>query len=140
MESLDIDIDAFVDTNIVVRYVTGDPPDQAMEAVRIVDEARRVYIPAVVFTEVAYVLARQYQFSREEIIDHLITLVQRDNISIYAMSKSLVLEGLLMCRPSGRVSIADAMIWAAARSSGTRIIYTFDRRFPDEGIELRQSL
>ena len=132
--------ESFIDTNIVVRSVTGDPPDQAAEAIRILHEGRNIQIPVVVFTEVAYVLASQYQFPREDIIDRLIDLTQRDNISVYAMDKELVLEGLMMCRPSGRVSVADAMIWASARSSGARVIYTFDRRFPDEGIEVRRSL
>ena len=45
-----------------------------------------------------------------------------------------------MCRPSGRVSIADAMIWAAARTDRASAIYTFDRRFPGDGIEIRQTL
>ena len=132
-------IDDFIDTNIVVRYLTGTPPGQATEAIRII-ESRSLQIPIVVFAETAYVLGSQYQFSRERIIDGLLSLVRKDNISIYSIDKDLALQGLRMCRPSGRVSLADAMIWAAARSSGARIIYTFDQRFPNEGIELRQDL
>ncbi len=131
---------SFVDTNIVVRYLTGDPPEQAVEAARIINGGRGLQIPDVVLTETAYVLGRSYQFSREDIVDRLIDIVQRDNISIYAIDDELVLEGLMMCRPSGRVSIADALIWAAARSANMETIYTFDQRFPDEGIELRRSL
>lgn len=130
----------FVDTNIVVRYLTGEPPEQAAEAIRILGEGKNLQIPSVVFIETAYVLARQYQFSREDIVDHFVVLVQRDNVSVHALDKELALEGLMMCRPSGRVSIADAMIWAAARSSRAQIIYTFDQRFPNEDIELRQSV
>ena len=132
-------IDDFIDTNIVVRYLTGTPPEQAEEATRII-ETRSLQIPSVVFTETAYVLASQYQFSRERAIDGLISLVLRDNTSVYSMDKDLVLRALRMCRPSGRVSVADAMIWAAARSAGALTIYTFDRRFPSEGLELRQSV
>ena len=132
-------IDDFIDTNVVVRYLTGTPPEQAEEATRII-ETRSLQIPIVVFTETAYVLASQYQFSRERAIDGLISLVLRDNTSVYSMDKDLVLQALRMCRPSGRVSVADAMIWAAARSAGARVIYTFDRRFPSEGLELRQEL
>ena len=70
----------------------------------------------------------------------MIELVQRDNVSTYAMDEEFVVEGLMMCRPSGRVSIADALLWAAARSGGARVIYTFDQRFPNEGIELRHGI
>ena len=85
-------------------------------------------------------LTSVYGKSRSEVVGSLIDLVERDNISTYAMDKSLVLRGLEMCRPSGRVSIADAMIWAAARTDRASAIYTFDRRFPNQGIEIRQTL
>ena len=132
---------SFADTNVVLRYLTGEPRDQAREAVRLIENMEEsIEITDVVINETAYVLRTQYRFSREQIIDGLISLIRRNNISVYAIDKDFVLQGLRMCRPSGRVSIADAMIWAAARSSGARVIYTFDRRFPGEGIELRRSL
>ena len=56
---------------------------------------------------------------------------------MYAIDKAFVLQGLIMCRPSGRVSVADAMIWAAARMAGASAIYTFDERFPGDNVELR---
>ena len=91
--------ESFVDTNIIVRYLTGDPPEQVNEAVRIIHKGPNLWIPDAVFTETTYVLGRQYGFSIERIIDHLIALVERNNVAVYGMEKSLVLEGLLMCRP-----------------------------------------
>lgn len=133
-------ISAFLDTSVVIRHLTSDTPELAAQAERIIAEIPNLQVTALSLMETSHVLRTQYHFSREEIVDSLIKLVRRNNISVYAMDKNLVLEGLMMCRPSNRVSVADAMIWAAARSSGARVIYTFDRRFPDEGIELRQSL
>ena len=60
------------------------------------------------------------------------------NISIYGLNTGTVLQALLFCRPSHRVSFGDAMIWAAARSSGATIVYSLDDRFPSEGIEVRR--
>ena len=97
-------------------------------------------ISDVALTEVAYILRGRHQVSRESIVDLLIALIQRDNVSVYAIDDDLAIQGLRMCRPSGRISIGDAMIWAAARSDRASAIYTFDRRFPGEGIEIRQSL
>ena len=134
------DFDAFLDTNMALRYLTNEPSSMAAEARRIIFESRSLQVTAVALAETAYVLRTQNRVSREEIVDQLIELVSRDNISVYGIDKDLVLQGLRMCRPSGRVSIADAMIWAAARSAGARTIYTFDRRFPSEGLELRQEL
>ena len=129
----------FLDTSVIVRYLIGEPTEQAAEASHIIEEVENLQISDVVLIETAFVLRSVYQVSRGTVVDRLIALVERDNISTYALDKSLVLRGLEMCRPSGRISIADAMIWAAARSGGASAIYTFDQRFPDEGIELRQS-
>lgn len=128
---------AFLDTNMVIRYLTGQPREQANRAYRIVNEAQELLISDVVLVETAHALRTQYQFSREAIIDGLIGFVQRDSVLVYALDKAFVLQGLLMCRPSGRVSVADAMLWAAARTAGASAIYTFDQRFPSDNIELR---
>ncbi len=127
----------FLDTSVTIRYITGDPPDMVEHAIQIVEDVDDLIITEGVLGETAFVLSSVYRMPREQIVDKLLDLVRRDNISIYAINKDLALQGLMMCRPSGRVSVADAMIWAAARSDGARVIYTFDQRFPSEGIELR---
>ena len=131
---------AFLDTNILVRHFTGQPADQAEHARRILSEAGNVLVTDVALNETAYVLGSQYGIARELIVDWLVSLLRRDNISVYAIDKNIAIEGLLMCRPSGRVSFADAMVWAAARSAGAEIVYTFDRRFPRDGIDARREL
>ena len=60
-------------------------------------------------------------------------LLQRDNVDMLHLPKELAIGALAKCRPSGRVSIPDALIWAAARTENLSV-YTFDRRFPAEGI------
>ncbi len=130
----------FIDTNVIVRHLVGEPAELAAEATRIIEEVENLQVSSVALTETAFVMRSVYHVSRETIVDRLMALVERDNISTYALDKSLVLRGLEMCRPSGRVSIADAMIWAAARTDGASAIYTFDRRFPGDGIEIRQTL
>lgn len=130
----------FLDTNMIVRYLTGVPIEQFAQASRIINETENLLISDVALTEVAYILRDRHQVSRESIVDLLIALIQRDNVSVYAIDDELAIQGLRMCRPSGRVSIADAMIWAAARTDRASAIYTFDRRFPGQGIEIRQTL
>jgi predicted nucleic acid-binding protein len=87
--------------------------------------------------EVAYVLGSStYRVPRASIVDALIEFVQRRNVSLFRLEKGIALRALEFCRPSRRVSFADAFIWAAARSSG-HAVYTFDRRFPSDSIEVR---
>ena len=129
---------ALLDTSVVVRYLTGDPADLAEWAAGIIDTEDDLHITDVAIAETAYVLTTVYRISREIAVDHLIALIQRENISPLGLDKGVVLNGLLLCRPSGRVSFADAMVWAAARSSGTHVVYSFDQRFPSDGLKVRR--
>lgn len=134
------DAPAFVDTSVIVRYLIGDPPGMAETAREIVDSEAPLAIPCVVLLEAAHVLASVYHAAREDLIDALIGLVQKRNVTVVEVDERLLVEGLHMCRPSGRVSVGDAIIWAVARSSGANVIYSFDRRFAIQDIEVRRTL
>jgi hypothetical protein len=38
-------VSAFVDTTVLIRHLTGDPPDQAARATRLLSEADRLLLP-----------------------------------------------------------------------------------------------
>jgi predicted nucleic acid-binding protein len=130
-------VSAFLDTSIVVRYLTGDPPTLADMAARIIDGGQELTLTDMVIVETAYVLSSVYKVPRKAVVDSLLALIQKRNIALFALEKQLAMEALLLCRPSGRISFADAFIWAAARSAGAAVIYSLDERFPEEGIEVR---
>ncbi|MBI2957591.1 MAG: PIN domain-containing protein, partial [Chloroflexi bacterium] len=90
--------------------------------------AEPLAVTDVVLTETAYVLTSVYHVPRNVVVDHLIQFLQKENVSPHGLDKSFVLQAFLLCRPSGRVSFGDAMIWAAARSSGATVVYSFDER------------
>lgn len=130
----------FLDTSMVVRYLTGDPPEMARQAATVIDSQETLMVTDVVLAETAYVLTSVYRVARTDVVDHLIAFIQKENIAIYHLDKGNVLQGLLLCRPSGRVAFGDAMIWAAARSAGDGIVYSLDERFPDDGVEIRRKI
>ena len=125
-----------VDTSVLVRYLTDDPPALGRKAAALVESSPRLVLSELILVETAYVLTSYYEVPREEVVDALSDLVQRRNISLLALPKPLALEALDLCRSSARVSFADAILWAQARHAGAEEILTFDRRFPDEGIAL----
>ena len=100
-----------------------------------VDGDEQLVVTDVMLAESWFVLTRVYGLSRAAAVDQLIALVRKPNIETYPLDKDLVIEALLLCRPSGRFSIADALLWATARMRG-EAVRTFDRRFPGDGIEL----
>ena len=129
----------FLDTSLVVRYLTGDPAELAEQAAQIIDGEADLRITDVVLAETAYVLMSAYSVPRDVVADHLVAFVQKKNISPFGLDKGIVLKALLLCRPSARVSFADAMVWAAARSAGSKVVYSFDERFPIDGLEVRRT-
>jgi predicted nucleic acid-binding protein len=133
-------LSGFLDTSVIVRYLTGDTPDLSERAARIIEEVSDLQVSEGVLAEAAHVLSSVYRMPRQAIVDLLMALVQRQNISTYALNKGLVLQALLMCRPSGRISFADAMTWAVARSAGSEVVYSFDERFPEDGLEVRRGV
>lgn len=122
-----------------MRYLTGDVPELLAVATRILDETPQLHLTEGILTETAYVLTSFYEVPREQVVDSLIDLVSKENIVMHGLGKDVTIQALLLCRPSKRVSFADALLWAAAMSSGNgACIYSFDRRFPSSGLELRQ--
>jgi predicted nucleic acid-binding protein len=128
---------ALLDTSVIVHYLTGAPADLADRAAAILDGEADLGVTDVVIVETAYVLLSVYEVSRQEVVDHLIALLRKRNVHPIGLAGDRVLEALLLCRPSGRISFADAMTWAAARERKIPRIYTFDGRFPENGVELK---
>jgi predicted nucleic acid-binding protein len=125
---------AFIDTSVVVRYLTDDPPALAERAARLLEGEEPLILSELVLVEAAYVLTKVYEVSREATVDALVELVQRHNLALLDVPKPLAIEALRLCRGSGRVSFADAFLWAQARQAGADTVYTFDARFPTQGL------
>lgn len=129
------DVSDLIDTSVIVRYLTGDPPHLADLSAQLIDSETALVITDVVLLESAYVLSSVYGVARERVVDQLIALLRRANIAAYPTRKEQAIEALQLCRPSGRVSFGDAMIWvwAVARFTG-QAVFTLDERFPGGGI------
>ena len=122
-----------------MHYLIGSPEHLSERAKAILDNEPVVTVTGVVLAEIAYVLRSVYEVPREEIVDSLVDLLQKQNMRIHGAPKDITIAGLLLCRPSGRVSFADALLWAAARSAGNdAVFFSFDARFPSAGIVLKQ--
>lgn len=128
-----------LDTNIIVRYVTDDPPHLAERAAEIIEWEESLFVTGVVIAETAYVLASLYGLHRTAVVDQLLRLLGRQNIDTLDLDKDVVIQALYLARPSGRVSVADALTWAAALGTDHKVVYTLDERFPSDGIEVRRA-
>ena len=114
----------FVDTHILVRHLTGDPPGQAASASAFLASARELLIPDLVFAELVYVLESFYEVERERVAE----LVR----AILAFPAVLVTDGALLLRALEvyevhRIDFAEAYLVASAEVSGVGAVASFDR-------------
>ena len=127
-----------VDTSVLVRYLVADETKAATAAARLLDGDSPIAISLVALAEAAFVLYRNYGVPRELVVDRLVELLRKQNITTVGADKGLVASALLLCRPSGRVSFADALINADLRAAGLTAIFTFDERFPSEVLSVHR--
>lgn len=127
-----------VDTSMIVRYLTGDPPDLAEVSAEMIDGVAPLLVTDVVIVETAYVLMSVYEVPRAAVVDGLIALLSKANIDTFRLGKDLALEALMHRRPAGRVSFADALVWGAGRSQANAAVCSLDEGLSDQGLAVMQ--
>jgi predicted nucleic acid-binding protein len=115
-----------VDTSVIVRYLVGTPAAQAKRASALMDGAVEIGIPLVALMETAHVLRTQYAIERAAIVDVLIELLTRQNVTTLGLPTSDALAALVNARSLPGGPIPDAFIAATARWAGALPLYTFD--------------
>ncbi len=111
-----------VDTNIIVRYLMGDDPEQSPTAHNIV-EAGEIFVPKTVLLETAWVLSSLFKIPDEELLSLLRKFVGMPRVSLE--NRHEIMEALEMF--AAGYDFADALHLAAARECETFL--TFDRGF-----------
>ncbi len=56
-----------VDTNVLIRHLTGDPPDLASRATAFLAENKAIILPDLIIAEVVYVLESFYEVPRHQV-------------------------------------------------------------------------
>ena len=115
---------AFVDTNVLVRHLTGDPPDMAAAATEYLSTEAELLLTDVVAAETVYVLESFYEAPRAQVAQALRSLVAFD--SVVCVDPALLLRAVEVYE-SDRVDFAEAYLVACAESTGVQRIASFDR-------------
>lgn len=115
---------AFVDTNVLVRHLTGDPPRQAALATRFLAEADELLLADLVVAEIVYVLESFYEVERARVAE----LVR----AVLAFGRIRVVDEELLFRAVevyeiDRLDFAEAYLVASAERSGVGAVASFDR-------------
>jgi len=117
-------VTAFVDTNILIRHLTGDPPDMARKATAFLAQADELLLPDVIVAETVYVLESFYEVPIEEVARLVRSVVAFDPIQV--VDPALLLRSLEVYE-THRIDYAEAYLVASAEATGVDDIASFDR-------------
>lgn len=115
---------AFLDTNVVVRHLTGDPPAMAERATRFLAAAEDLLLPDLILAEVAYVLESFYEVARPGVAAILRSVLAFPAIRVVDAD---LLQRAVEVYEVARLDFADAYLVATAERTGVGAIVSFDR-------------
>jgi predicted nucleic acid-binding protein len=117
-------VSAFVDTNILVRHLTGDPPEQAARASRFLAAADELLLADLVVAEVVYVLESFYEVPRARVAELARAIIAFP--AIVVLDAAMLLRALEVYE-TARLDFAEAYLVAQAERSGVGAVASFDK-------------
>lgn len=114
-----------VDTNILVRALTGDDRIQSPAAVAFIQKNRPVWISHAVLMETVWVLESVYNQVKPELVEALVRII--DNKDLTLQEPSVVRAALSLYQSKGKLNFEDCLILEVARSVGHLPLTTFDK-------------
>lgn len=113
-----------IDTNVLVRYITGDDEVQLERASRLIESGEPKLINPIVLVELSWVLNSVYRLSRRVIAE---TLKQIGGCGYFIYKRPQPIRAAIEYFIDG-FDLADALILCINAQDGAAITYTFDRK------------
>lgn len=119
----------WVDANVILCFITGDPPEMAEKAFNLMARAEKgeiaLRLSHIVAAEVVWVLSPFYKYPRKEIAETMITFINAGGI--YPDNPDLLIQAL-EDMADHNVDFADAYLAATARTR-SEAVCSFDNDF-----------
>jgi predicted nucleic-acid-binding protein len=118
-----------LDTNILVRFLTGDDPAQAGKVVALfrVAESRqeRFHVSILVLLELVWVLESLYEYRRGEILSAVEKMLA---LPVLSMESPDLIEAFLGAAAAMKADLSDILIGAAGKVRDCETTLTFDKK------------
>jgi predicted nucleic-acid-binding protein len=114
---------AFVDTNILVRHLVGDPPAMAKRATAFLASQPELYLADLIVAETVYVLESFYKAPRDQVATAMRSLIAMR--SMITLNPALLLRAIEVYEVN-RLDFAEAYLVACAETAGVGTIASFD--------------
>ena len=115
---------AFVDTNILVRHLTADPPEMAQRATHFLATERDLLLADLIVAETINVLESFYEAPRGQVAGAIRSLIAFD--SVVCVDPALLLRSVEIYE-TDRLDFAEAYLVASAESTEVYRVASFDR-------------
>ena len=112
-----------VDTNVLVRLITGDNPTQVAVAEEFVQKG--AWVSKLAVAEVAWVLASVYQRKASDVASAIEMLLNHEHLTIE--DSEVVSVALDQFRAKPTVGFSECLLLEIARKAGHLPLGTFDR-------------
>ena len=114
----------FLDTNVLIRHLTGDPPEIAARATAFLAAADELLLPDLIVAEAVYVLESFYEVPPGEVAKLIRSVVTYPPIR--CLDQALLLRALEVYE-TDRIDFAEAYLVASAEAAGAASIASVDR-------------
>lgn len=115
---------AFIDTNVLIRHLTGDPPKQAARATALLSGPGPLLLADLILAECVYVLESFYEVEPTRVAKLMRAALALPCIA--AVDVALLVRALEVYE-TAHVDFAEAYLVAQAETTGVGEIVSFDR-------------
>jgi predicted nucleic acid-binding protein len=115
---------AFVDMNVLIRHLTGDPAEMTARATAYLETESELLLTDLVVAETVYVLESYYEVPRGQVAEAMRSLVGL--WSVVTVDPALLLRTLEIYETEG-IDFADSYLVACAETTGVNRVASFDR-------------
>ena len=122
----------FIDTDVIIRFLTGDDPEKQAAASALFEQVEQglltVAAPDTVIADAVYVLSSQrlYHLTRNEVQELLTALAHLSHFQI--QNRTAVLRALELYG-STKLDFGDTLILASMEQQHSHILYSYDADF-----------
>ncbi|MEA2015323.1 MAG: PIN domain-containing protein [Actinomycetota bacterium] len=120
----------YADTNLFIRFFTGEPADQAEESRKFLnkvsDEEYELFICDLVIAEIIYVLESVYNLEKTEVVEKIFAIAEINNTVIE--NRRVVLKALDFYEEKN-IDFIDAYIAGHMAKNNCSKIFSFDSDF-----------
>ncbi|SLM28464.1 PilT protein domain protein [Desulfamplus magnetovallimortis] len=118
-----------IDTNILIRFLTGDDELQAKKVYSIFKKAEsdkeELFVPLLVMLEVIWVLESVYEVQRHDILDAVSDILL---MPILKFEQHSVLQEWSFSAQKNNCDLSDLLIAHSAKYVGCDSVLTFDKK------------